>query len=67
MNEPITLKNSENKVQKSMKKLYIKRDTILLLLDKATWLEIEKREVIKTMVDIFMDFAGELSKKKGWK
>ena len=67
MNEPITLKNSDNKVQRSMKKLYIKRDTIFLLLDKAIWLDIEKREVIKTMVDIFMDFAGELSKKKGWK
>ena len=67
MNEPITLKNSDNKVQRSLKKLYIRRDTILLLLDKAVWLDIEKREVIKTMVDIFMDFAGELSKKKGWK
>ena len=67
MNEPITLKNSDNKVQRSLKKLYIRRNTILLLLDKAVWLDIEKREVIKTMVDIFMDFAGELSKKKGWK
>ncbi|WP_457743325.1 hypothetical protein [Sulfurimonas sp.] len=67
MNEPITLKNSDNKVQRSLKKLYIRRDTILLLLDKAVWLDIEKREVIKMMVDIFMDFAGELSKKKGWK
>jgi len=67
MNEPITLKNSDNKVQRSLKKLYVRRDTILLLLDKAVWLDIEKREVIKTMVDIFMDFAGELSKKKGWK
>ena len=67
MNEPITLKNSDNKVQRSLKKLYVRRDTILLLLDKAVWLDTEKKEVIKMMVDIFMDFAGELSKKKGWK
>jgi len=66
MNEPITLKNSDNKVQRSLKKLYVRRDTILLLLDKAVWLDTEKKEVIKMMVDIFMDFAGELSKKKGW-
>jgi len=67
MNEPTKIKQNNNRIQRSLKKLKSREETILLMLDKALWLDIEKREVIKTMVDIFMDFAVELSKKKGWK
>ena len=67
MNEPTKIKQNNNRIQRSLKKLKNREETILLMLDKALWLDIEKREVIKTMVDIFMDFAVELSNKKGWK
>jgi len=67
MNEPTKIKQNDNRIQRSLKKLKSREETILLMLDKALWLEIEKREAIKMMIEIFMGFAKELSVKKGWK
>ena len=67
MNEPTKIKQNNNRIQRSLKKLKNREETILLMLDKALWLEIEKREAIKMMIEIFMGFAQELSRKKGWK
>ena len=67
MNEPTKIKQNNNRIQRSLKKLKSREETILLMLDKALWLEIEKREAIKMMIEIFMGFAKELSVKKGWK
>jgi len=67
MNEPTKIKQNNNRIQRSLKKLKSREETILLMLDKALWLEIEKREAIKMMIEIFMGFAKELSVRKGWK
>jgi len=67
MNEPTKIKQNNSRIQRSLKKLKNREETILLMLDKALWLEIEKREAIKMMIGIFMGFAKELSIKKGWK
>ena len=66
MNKPITQNQNDNRIQRSLKKLKSREETILLMLDKAMWLDIEKRESIKMMVEIFMGFAQELSTKKGF-
>ncbi len=66
MNKPITQNQNDNRIQRSLKKLKSREETILLMLDKAMWLDIEKREAIKMMVEIFMGFAQELSTKKGF-
>ena len=66
MNEPVTIKK-DTKIKIQLKKLNTKRDIVMTLLENASWLNTEKKEVIKMMIDIFMDFANELSTKKGFK
>ena len=66
MNEPIPIKK-DIKIKRQLNKLNTKRDIVMTLLENASWLNTEKKEVIKMMVDIFMDFANELSTKKGFK
>jgi len=67
MNEPTIVKNKNNTVERKLKKLYTKHSIVIALIDKAFWLNHEKQEALKMMVNIFMEFAQELANKKGWK
>ena len=67
MNEAISMKNKNKGVEKKLKKLFLKHRIVIELIDKAFWLNSEKREAIKMMVNVFMDFAQELANKKGVK
>ena len=67
MNEAISMKNKNKGVERKLKKLFLKHRIVIELIDKAFWLNSEKREAIKMMVNVFMDFAQELANKKGVK
>jgi len=67
MNEVINIKNEDKSIERKLQKLSSKYEIIVELLDKAFWLSSEKREAIKMMIDIFMEFGNELAKKKGLK
>ena len=67
MNEAISMKNKNKGIERKLKKLFLKHKIVIELIDKAFWLNSEKREAIKMMVNVFMDFAQELANKKGVK
>ena len=67
MNEAISMKNKNKGIERKLKKLFLKHRIVIELIDKAFWLNSEKRESIKMMVNVFMDFAQELANKKGVK
>ncbi len=67
MNEAISMKNKNKGIERKLKKLFLKHRIVIELIDKAFWLNSEKREAIKMMVNVFMDFAQELANKKGVK
>ncbi|WP_434580449.1 hypothetical protein MLC52_10895 [Sulfurimonas sp. NW15] len=68
MNKSTTIKiKTTNNIERKLKKLHSKHGIVLALIEKSLWLDNEKREAIKMMVNIFMEFAVELAKKKGVK
>ena len=56
-------KISKNRVIKSMETIEIRKTYILKKLSESDWMDEDKREAIKTMIEIFVDFADELAKR----
>ena len=65
MNEPKNNKKNIPKKELQLQTLNSRSEIILAMVDNASWINVEKREACKMMIDIFMDIADELAKKKG--
>lgn len=67
MNTTVTIKNENKGIERKLKKLSSRHRVVIEIIDKAFWLDSQRRETIKMMVNIFMEFATELANKKGVK
>jgi len=65
MNEPTVIEKENKNITRKLDILSSKHTIVSQLVDKAFWINQEKRDAIKMMIDIFMEFAQELAKKKG--